>query len=308
MTRVAAIGECMIEVAVGDDGAAAIGFAGDTFNTAVYLRRLLPSEARVQYLTGLGDDWLSEQQAVAMQGEGIELEAHRVSDASPGLYLVRNDAAGERFFTYYRDASPARGMFGPGWDAEVAASIDGADLVVFSAVTVQILTADGRRGLGELLARLRRAGATIAFDANYRQRGWRNAADAQAAIDAAAAHADLVLPSLDDERLLRSEDATPESVGEHYLHLGAREVVVTDGPGEVTVIRTDGVERIRTTPDAAPVDTTGAGDAFDAGYLAARLAGRSGLDAARSGQALAGLVIRHRGAIVPRSVSLEGVL
>ncbi len=55
-----------------------------------------------------------------------------------------------------------------------------------------------------------------------------------------------------------------------------------------------------------PVDTTGAGDSFNAGYLAARLTGASPVDAARAGHALAGRVIMHRGAIIPRNAH-EGV-
>ena len=50
-----------------------------------------------------------------------------------------------------------------------------------------------------------------------------------------------------------------------------------------------------------PVDATAAGDGFNAGYLAARLAGRSVVDAAAAAHKLAGEVIRHPGAIMPRA-------
>jgi 2-dehydro-3-deoxygluconokinase len=53
-----------------------------------------------------------------------------------------------------------------------------------------------------------------------------------------------------------------------------------------------------------PVDTTGAGDSFNAAYLAARLAGEPPGEAARAGHILAGTVIRHRGAIMPRDVAI----
>ena len=52
----------------------------------------------------------------------------------------------------------------------------------------------------------------------------------------------------------------------------------------------------------APVDTTAAGDNFNAAYLAARLSGKTQAEAAIAGIRLAGLVVTHRGALTPRSV------
>jgi 2-dehydro-3-deoxygluconokinase len=52
---------------------------------------------------------------------------------------------------------------------------------------------------------------------------------------------------------------------------------------------------------AEVVDTTAAGDSFAAAYIAARLAGAAPLEAARAGHRLAGVVVCHPGAIIPRS-------
>jgi 2-dehydro-3-deoxygluconokinase len=56
------------------------------------------------------------------------------------------------------------------------------------------------------------------------------------------------------------------------------------------------------------VDTTAAGDSFAAACLAARLVGAAPADAARAGHRLAGAVVRHRGAIIPREAMPEDVV
>jgi 2-dehydro-3-deoxygluconokinase len=57
-----------------------------------------------------------------------------------------------------------------------------------------------------------------------------------------------------------------------------------------------------------PVDTTAAGDSFNAGYLAARIGGASPIDAARAGHRLAGIVIMTPGAIIAREAMPQNVV
>jgi len=293
-----AIGECMVELTRQDAGSVRLAFAGDTFNTAVYLKRLGGSSVEVRFVTATGDDELSGDQLAYIRSEGIEVDLQVVPGASPALYLVSTDASGERTFTYYRDASPVRRLFDGEADERLTAEITEADLVYFSGVTLQMLTDRARRSLLEMLRAARERGALVAFDSNYRARGWSSADAAQAAMHQAMQVTDVALPSLADERTLHG--GSTADIIDRYRSAGATEVVVKDGGGPV-IAWADGAQlAFPGVPIDRPVDTTGAGDSFNAGYLHARAHGSSVSDAVREGQRLAGVVITRRGAIVDR--------
>ena len=118
MASVACIGECMVELrqaqggqyagqAVGQGGGLySRGFGGDTLNTAVYLARL---EVKVDYLTALGDDALSDEMMAAWTAEGVGTRrVLRLPGKLPGLYMIQLDAKGERQFFHWRDSAAAR--------------------------------------------------------------------------------------------------------------------------------------------------------------------------------------------------------
>ncbi len=82
---------------------------------------------------------------------------------------------------------------------------------------------------------------------------------------------------------------------------GVAEIVVKNsGPNGALVANSSGRDMVPVPEVVVPIDATAAGDGFNAGYLAARLAGRNPGEAATAAHRLAGQVIRHRGAIAPR--------
>lgn len=292
--RVAALGECMIELSRRAEGALDTAFGGDTLNTAVYLARLGVS---VDYLTALGEDRFSAEMIEAWRAEGVGTEhVFRV----PGLYMVELDATGERHFVYRRDSSPARELFiRP--EAPVPA---GYDTLYLSGVSLAIWGAEGRRAFFRMAGAYREIGGRIAFDTNCRARLWPDADTARAAFDRMLKLTDLVFPGVADLRSLFG-DADADAVVERCRRDGAREIVVKlDQPGALVVTADERVEVPAELVDRV-VDTTAAGDSFSAGYLARRPRGGSLADSARSGHRPAARVIQHPGAIIPREAMID---
>lgn len=297
MTSVLCIGEAMVEISLAPDrpDTAGLGFAGDTLNTAIYLKREAPA-LNVAYCTKLGRDVLSERMIGMMSAEGLDTTLIRRSDTRlPGLYAINTDDKGERTFTYWRDNSAARRLMeSPGLEET---DLLGFDLVYLSAISLAILPPAGRARLMGWLRHYRDAGGRVAFDSNYRPALWSDQGTAQETVTDAWRLADIGLPSLDDEMALFA-DADEAAVlarlrayglGEGVLKRGARGPLPLNGEPPLAV-----------DPATDVVDSTAAGDSFNAGYLAARLDGRDQDTAMRAGHELALRVIAQRGAILPR--------
>ncbi len=294
MPRIVVVGEGMIEDRAVPDGSTRRHYGGDTLNTAIHLARM---GVDVAFATAVGEDAASEALAVAWESEGLDCSlVLRHPTRTAGSYRIDVDAAGERTFSYDRSESAAREMFSIPDQDSWRLAIAGADLLVFSLISLAILPPDDRQALLNLARSVRARGGGVAFDGNYRPRLWSSPEEAQYERDAAIGVATIGLPTLEDETSLSGETEA-SWVLERWRSLGCEETIVKLGPGgcllpDGTVVEPK--ERL------APVDTSGAGDAFNAGYLASRLRGVTIRDAARAGHRLAGWTIMRSGAIPAR--------
>lgn len=299
MAKITVLGECMVELSpeAADGGAPLyrMGFAGDTFNTAIYMARL---GDQVAYCTALGQgDPFSEGVLATMRRETIDTRLVRqVENRLPGLYAIVLDDHGERKFHYWRERAPIRDLFSAHTADQLIEAAKASDLVYLSGVTLAVIGDIGRARLKDILTYVHSHGVAVALDFNYRPALWPSAEAARAALDGVVPACRYISLSSEDSRPLYDREA--EELAALWAATGA-EVVARDESHAVNVHRLEG-----RTPTPAPgrvqaIDTTGAGDSFNAAYLSSRLAGLSIADSVERGHALAATVVRCKGAIVP---------
>jgi len=292
--RFVSCGECMIEMAGGAGDHWKMGIAGDTLNTAWHFRNATAADDwHVGYVTALGDDRYSERIVKFIADSGIDVSTiQRLPGKRPGLYLIDQED-GDRVFTYWRENSAARKMADD--MASLARNVRDADVIYLSGITLAILGQEQRAAMIDLLGDLSQH-SRITFDPNIRPVLWESPEICAEVIRAVAAISDIFLPSFDDEAKLFG-DRSPEETVMRYRDLGVPEVVVKNGKEECWFSNGDTTQSIETPPVTDVVDATGAGDSFNAAFLAARLDGAEISDAIRAGQSLSAKVIQTHGAL-----------
>ena len=303
MTRVASIGECMIELKQVEGGLFSRSYGGDTLNTAVYLARL---GVEVDYITALGVDPMSDEMVAGWAAEGVGTgRVVRLKGKLPGIYMIQTDEFGDRRFFHWRDNSAARSLMDLPETDDILDSLATCDVVYLSAITLSIYSATGRKKLMGALDRARKHDARIVFDTNFRARGWPDPDVARAVFDEAFAVSDIVLASTGDLLPLYPHESDEQLM----QRIPCSEVVLKLlEPG--SIVRFEGISRqVSAESSTRPVvDTTAAGDSFSAAYIAARLQGAEPAEAARAGHRLGGVVVGHPGAIIPRSAMPPNIL
>ncbi|WP_041639562.1 sugar kinase [Basfia succiniciproducens] len=304
MKKIAILGECMIELNGEPFGRMRQTYGGDSLNTATYLARVSRREQfEISYVSALGKDKLSLGMLAHWRNDGINTDCVLLDEKrQPGLYLIQLDEKGERTFLYWRNQSAARYLLQHEGYTEVLARLATADMIYLSGISLAILPENDRTLLIRQLGNLKKAGVKIAFDSNYRPALWDSFQQTQACYQALLPLVDLALVTFDDEQSLWRDENVQQTIS-RLVQLGVGTVVVKSGEhgavfyhnGETQQVATEVVQRV--------VDTTSAGDAFNAGFLNGYLQQKSLVDCCRQGNKLAGIVIQHKGAIIDKTAT-----
>lgn len=301
MIKIAFLGEVMHELSSADKPR----FGGDTYNSAVYLKRLMAELGEVYYVSAVGKDDISELALARWQSQGLDLRYVLKSDThTMGNYSITTDKFGERVFRFDRHNSAARQYFSLDKDLAFVTALKQAqfDYLYFSAISLAILDEATREMFLKAVDAYKHAGGKVIFDSNYRTVLWQNVVQAQTWYTQAFQSADIILVTNDDHFAVFGECSAAQLVAFYQTYSHAL-VVIKQGIEDTMVIRNQILTHYPVTPADCVVDTTAAGDSFAAGFIAEYLLNRQCADAVITGQQLAAQVIGAQGAIVPTNMA-----
>ncbi|MFU2077189.1 sugar kinase [Avibacterium endocarditidis] len=305
MKKIAIIGECMIELNGEPFGNMWQTYGGDTLNTATYLSRVSsPKDIEVHYISAMGADKLSQQMIQHWQQDQIHTDSVLIDpNRQAGLYLIQLDKFGERTFLYWRSESAARYLLQHPDYPQVQDKLAEMDMIYLSGISLAILPDADRYALIEQLKQLAAQGVKITFDSNYRPKLWESAAKTQEIYTALYPLVHLALVTFDDEQALWGDNDPAQSV-QRLRELGVKNIVLKQGKeGALFCDEQGNQQNVATTPVTNVVDTTSAGDAFNAGFLNGYLRDKLPQQCCQQGNQVAGIVIQHKGAIIDKNAT-----
>ncbi|WP_051831510.1 sugar kinase [Streptomyces violens] len=294
--EILALGEPLVEFSADSDGALedavrfTLGYGGDTSNMAIAASR---SGARTGYLTRVGGDAFGALLLDLWTRNGIDISGViQEPDGDTGLYFITRHAGEGHRFTYRRAGSAAARLTPADVPEEALAR---ARLLHVSGIT-QAVSSSACDAALHAMRTARAAGTLVSYDPNHRPALWPLERARATALHSASL-ADIVLPNLEEGRLLTGEES-PEAVAECFARRGPAVVALKMGAEGVLLSERGRLTRIPAHRVRA-VDATGAGDTFDGAFAARLLAGDTAGDAARYAVVAAALTTTGHGAVAP---------
>ena len=225
----------------------------------------------------VGDDEKADWVLMTMQKHGIDTSTmQRLKGVPTSATILNIRPNGERPALHVRGASDRFDVLPEMYDQVFASPI------VHLGGTGLLKTLDGPRSL-DLLKEAKRRGCTVTFDLIA-----ANAATA-AIVKPLLPYIDYFMPSIEEAREMCGLHAASDCA-DYYIDHGAGCCVFTLGGDGAYYAHKDGTRLSSPAYDIKVVDTTGCGDAFDAGFIAALHHKMDVETSLRFAQASAGLV------------------
>ena len=261
-----------------------LSIGGAESNVAIGLARL---GIAASWISVLGDDELGELVLHRLRAEGVDTSGvRRIADRATGLYL-REEVAGRLRVYYYRSGSAAATLSPNAFDPSM---LQGAAFLHLTGIT-GALSQECAEFLPWAATTARDAGVRVSYDVNYRSRLWEPSA-AQAATEALLPLIDVLFVGHDEANALWGWET--DTALEQLSKIGPSEVILKLGADGCAAM-INGEQLTSPGFPARQLDPIGAGDAFDAGYLAATLWGWPPEKRLRAANAMGAFCVQNLG-------------
>ena len=245
---------------------------GGIMNTVTGLTRL---GVRVGWLSTLGSDFFSQFTADTARAEGVDLSLMTFTDAPLKRVTVALSYTADRAFVSYVDPTPDL----------IPRVYTALETVTFRHLHFTGLWIDER--IPDLLEACHARGVTVSMDCQHREQTLESSL-----VRAIISRLDIFMPNCQEAQRLTSTHTLEEATA--ILRDVVGYLVVKDGKNGAHLWQ-HGRYLHAPAIEVVPLDTTGAGDIFNAGFLAAHFQGRPPEECLRWGNIAGGLSLRGYG-------------
>ena len=256
------MGECLIEFSARESLTFAKTFSkyygGDVLNTAITASRL---GSKVGFIAKAGNDYFKDFLLDSWQTEGLDISNVKIVDNYNGIYIISRQPDGNKEVMYYRKKSAGATLS----IEDITEEVVERSSIVYSTGITQSLSSSAASAVKKMFSIAKEKECMVAYDPNYIERVW-DIDEAKEALEEIIDNVDIIILSNthDAEKLI--DISSPDKIIKRFWDRGIPMVAVKMGQsgcaigynGEISIIPPRNVE---------VVDSTGAGDTFNGGFL-----------------------------------------
>ena len=288
------IGESLIELSTDKNIVQAESldkyYGGDTLASAIAALRL---GSKAGFISRIGMDCFKDYLLESWQDEGLDISQVKPVQGINGIYIISQAINSDgKEFSFYRKKTAATNLSIDDISAEY---IKNAAVFYATGIT-QSLSLSAREAVKEAFKIAKESNLTTAYDPNYTSKIW-SSDEAKEAFEEIAEYVDIIfLNAKYDSKIVIDSDSVSNII-KYLWDKGISTIIIRSAIDKGYYVGYQGqIEFIKYYSDEV-IDETGAGDAFNGGYLHAVSSGMSPFKAAGLASVVAGLQVKKFGAI-----------
>ncbi len=292
--NVCSIGEAMIEISNIKNSLYNQSFAGDTLNFCNYLDK---KKLNAFFLSAIGKSEINQSLLDFVKSKKISTKfIKKINQFEVGLYLIKNKDNGEKQFFYWRDESAAKHYFNNIDFLNLYKELKNFDYIYFSGITLSIIHISKLNNFIKLLKLLKSKKIKIVFDFNIRPSRW-NKKNLNIFLDSVLKFVDICFLSGEDMNYWKNKNNI-KSYEQIVMKYKLKHSIFRKNAKFTYVFLNKTRYVFKNKLLKTVVDTSGAGDGFNAAYLSNFIVNNDPVLALKAGSSLGSKIVMKKGAIV----------